>query len=159
MDGPSPSRRGIQQALAHTDKSTNNENERKSHILQLHGHLDTWETSDLTTVFGYNTISLRSGTNKLRCWRAGTTAGLTNYSTTRGKRTTMADDSYGPYTQGNFRMRPQSIGAIQRRQKNSLTQPWKPRSNLTVPFCPATNKQPHLRKRMSMSTIGLSPTL
>ena len=111
-------------------------------------------TSDLTTVFGYNTISQRSGTNKLRCWRAGTTAGLTNCSTTRVKHTTMAGDSYGPYTEGKFGMRPQSIGAIQRRRKNLLTQPWNPTSHLTLPFCPATKKRPHLVQRMSMSTIG-----
>ena len=54
-------------------------------------------TSNLTIVFGYNTTSPRSGTSKPRLLRAGTTAGLTNYSMTRGKHTTAAGVSYGPY--------------------------------------------------------------
>ena len=66
----------------------------------------------------------------------------------------MAGASYGPYTKGKIRMRPQSIGATQRRQKNSLTQPWNPLSPPTLPFCPATKTTPHPNARMSMSTIG-----
>ena len=51
-------------------------------------------------------------------------------------------------------MRPQSIGAIQRRRKNWLTQTWNRPNPPTLPFCPATKKTEHLLQRMSMATIG-----
>ena len=72
-----------------------------------------------------------------------------------GRCTTKAGDSCDPSSRMKTGKGPQSIGATQRRQKNSLTQPWNQPSPHTPPFCPTTRKNEEPRGgRMSMSTIA-----